>query len=153
MKNKKGFTLIEMLIVITIIAVLASLILVGMGGAQARSRDSRRIADLHNMMNALELYNSKHGLYPDYKQGKIASADDWDNFTKDLKPETGVSSFPRDPLSTTKYFYRYVASDELTDYILAAVLEQENPALRETEEETVLGISCGISHMTYCIRP
>ena len=63
-----------------------------MGGSSQIS-GFKRIADLHNMMNALELYNSKHGLYPDYKQGKSASADDWDNFTKDLKPETGVSSF------------------------------------------------------------
>ncbi|MCD6568701.1 type II secretion system protein, partial [bacterium] len=43
--KNKGFTLIEMLIVISIIALLASMILVGMGGARAKARDSRRIAD------------------------------------------------------------------------------------------------------------
>lgn len=145
-KFSKGFTLIEMLIVITIIALLASLILVGMGGARAKTRDSRRIADLHNVMNALELYYAKNAYYP------IES--DWVGLTTALTIENiGVSRIPQDPLNTspTAKSYYYGASTDGQDYGLGADLETEDPALGNDVDEVVYGISC--DDPTYCIRP
>jgi len=151
MKNKKGFTLIEMLIVITIIAVLASLILVGMGGARARSRDSRRIADLHNVMNALELYYSLNGTYP-IRTSNSASA--WDEFAGDLiSADIGVSRIPKDPLNTGRYYYRYGANDLGTDYVLGASLEQDNVALEDDIDLLQYGIDCNDTNYIYCIMP
>jgi prepilin-type N-terminal cleavage/methylation domain-containing protein len=54
--NKKGFTLIEVLTVVAIIGLLASIVLVGLGSFRTRGRDTRRIADLRSTQNALELY-------------------------------------------------------------------------------------------------
>ena len=62
--NRKGFTLIELLVVVAIIGILAGIILVGVGGALSKSRDSRRIAELRQIQNALELYRAKNGNYP-----------------------------------------------------------------------------------------
>jgi prepilin-type N-terminal cleavage/methylation domain-containing protein len=64
MKKQKGFTLIELLVVIAIIGLLASVILVGVYNARARSRDARRVSDMTQLLNALELYNAHNRGYP-----------------------------------------------------------------------------------------
>lgn len=61
MKNKKGFTLIELIVVITIIAVLTVAGVISFGGASKRARDSRRMADLEKIRIALELYRQSVG--------------------------------------------------------------------------------------------
>ena len=65
MKNKKGFTLIELIVVITIIAVLTVAGVISFGGASKRARDSRRMADLEKIRIGLELYRQGMGVsYP-----------------------------------------------------------------------------------------
>lgn len=65
MKNfKKAFTLIELLIVITIIGILAVALLPSVLGAPARARDAARKADIGNIIKALEVYNSDNQKYP-----------------------------------------------------------------------------------------
>lgn len=61
--QKKGFTLIELLIVIAIIGVLASLVLVSMGGARSKARDAVRQANMHQISSAMELYFSDNQAY------------------------------------------------------------------------------------------
>ena len=146
-KNKKGFTLIEMLIVITIIAVLASLILVGMGGARAKTRDSRRIADLHNVMNALELYYSLNYAYP--------STMSWGDLSNELISSGAASRIPQDPLNSSDPVlrtYRYGASDDLQDYVLGVMLETEDAVLQDSYNVDIYGVSCSDAQM-YCIIP
>src|SRR3989338_3663907 len=58
LKAKSAFTLIELLIVITIIGILASLTLASFGNAQAKGRDGVRKSDLAQMKRALELAKS-----------------------------------------------------------------------------------------------
>ena len=52
--ESRGFTLVELLVAITIIAVLAAVGVVVFGGVQAKARDSRRSQDLTAIANALE---------------------------------------------------------------------------------------------------
>lgn len=61
---KSGFTLIELLVVISIIGLLAAVVLVSLNGARAKSRDAKRVSDVHQIMTALELYYSDNSGYP-----------------------------------------------------------------------------------------
>jgi len=144
-----------MLIVITIIALLASLILVGMGGARAKTRDARRIADLHNVMNALELYYSKEGAYP---AGTYTSDTGWETFKAILTDaEIGVTRMPKDPLNDADATYSYQYGGTTTDYVLGASLEQEDAALHDDiddDDGDTYGVSCSDTpEYNYCIRP
>lgn len=61
---KKGFTLIELVIVVAIIGLLAAAVAVGFGRQQAKSRDARRIADIKTAQTAIESYISEKGDLP-----------------------------------------------------------------------------------------
>jgi general secretion pathway protein G len=63
-KSKSGFTIVELLIVIVVIAILAAITIVAYNGIQARARDNLRYTDAKTIMKALELYKVDHGSYP-----------------------------------------------------------------------------------------
>lgn len=65
LKKNKGFTLIELMIVITVIAILAAMVLFGLGQAQARARDTQRMQLLRAVQTHLQAYASdQNGQYP-----------------------------------------------------------------------------------------
>lgn len=64
MRRNKGFTLIELLVVITVIGMLSSMVLVSMGGARAKARDSRRLQDLDTLITAIKMYEVKNDALP-----------------------------------------------------------------------------------------
>jgi len=64
MKNYKGFTLIEILVVISIIAFLAAFTVVQFSNTQAKKRDLQRANDLSVIEKTLEMYKSQYGVYP-----------------------------------------------------------------------------------------
>lgn len=61
---KRGFSLVEILIVVAIVGVLSSALIVTQRGSTAQSRDAERKADLRNLKTAIELYKNEHGRYP-----------------------------------------------------------------------------------------
>lgn len=64
MKSKSGFTIVELLIVIVIIAILATLVIISYNGIQQRARDAKRINDIKSVAKAVEAYYAINGTYP-----------------------------------------------------------------------------------------
>lgn len=62
--NKKGFTLIELLVVVAIIGLLSTLAIVALNSARAKARDSKRVADIKQLITALELHFADQNAYP-----------------------------------------------------------------------------------------
>lgn len=65
-RQTKGFTIVELLIVIVVIAVLAAIIIVAYNGAQAKAGDSKRAADVRNFAQIIESFYVANGYYPPY---------------------------------------------------------------------------------------
>lgn len=62
--KQKGFTLVELLIVIAIIALLSTAVTFAIQTVQARGRDARRVADMDQLVKALNLYLNENTTYP-----------------------------------------------------------------------------------------
>jgi prepilin-type N-terminal cleavage/methylation domain-containing protein len=107
--NKKGFSLVELLVVITIIAILSVAAYTAVGGNTVKARNARRMQDLSTIQNALEIYNVTSNSYP------TALADP--PLTKQY-----ISNIPEDPL---KKPYAYALGASNKTYVLSALLEDE----------------------------
>lgn len=72
-RNREGFTLIEMLVVVGVIAILASITLGVLSMAKGKSQEKRIEGQLNQLVTAIEQYKSKVGFYPPDHQLRTAS--------------------------------------------------------------------------------
>ena len=68
--------MIELLVVVAIIGLLASIVTVSLTSARAKGRDARRIADIKTIEVSLRMYYTDNGMYPKNIYGSGASAPD-----------------------------------------------------------------------------
>jgi prepilin-type N-terminal cleavage/methylation domain-containing protein len=68
-RHQKGFTIVELLIVIVIIGVLAAITVVAYNGIQNRANNSARYGDLKAWVKHFELYKAQEGTYPSMADG------------------------------------------------------------------------------------
>lgn len=138
---KKGFTLVELLVTITIIGILASIGLNTFTSAQKKSRDAKRKAYLRQITDALEAYNNDKGEYPapaDGGSGNIkgcgADAEQdctWGEIFSNTTPTPNtiyMVEMPEDPTIGNTFYYDatlHPVSGLNTKFQLYARLENE----------------------------
>lgn len=62
--GNKGFTIVELLIVIVVIGILALLVITTYSGIQAKARNAKRQTDVQSLQTQLEAFFSQNGYYP-----------------------------------------------------------------------------------------
>lgn len=62
--NYRGFTLVELLVTISILSILMTIAIISYGNVQKNARDNKRKADLATIQSALEQYHADQGFYP-----------------------------------------------------------------------------------------
>lgn len=125
-KNKqlsKGFTLVELLIVVAIIGLLATLAVISLTSAQQRSRDTKRVADVKSIQSAMELYYNDNAVYPNITVGG-AGASTWTTVSAAMSKY--VNALPVDPTNSSTSVYSYYESTATKYYISATVESNSN---------------------------
>jgi general secretion pathway protein G len=67
--RERGFTLVELVVVMTIIAILAGALALQIGNRVQHAKRTRALQDVATMKSALELYRADNGDYPTSQQG------------------------------------------------------------------------------------
>jgi len=80
-RRYKAFTLIELIIVVAIIGILATIVMINLSSAQAKSRDGRRKADVTNAKKVVDLFYSEKNRYPYCTQVPAGSHCAFNNLT------------------------------------------------------------------------
>jgi len=121
-KNKTldGFTILELLISVAIIALLSSIILFGISTIKEKSRDARRMSDVKQIQNALNLYFTSHNTFPVFPAEITITGDD--AFSLLLENEKTIPAIPTDPMPTFGS-YKYQSNSVGTDFYLNFCLE------------------------------
>lgn len=112
--NHKGFTLIELLVVIAIIGILSTLAVVALGNARVKSRDAKRVADVRQMMSALELYYNDAGGYPTTPEVVPLGTIAYGSTTYMAVVPTNPSPMNDTPCPSTNYVYSGVSGTTYT---------------------------------------
>jgi Tfp pilus assembly protein PilE len=137
--QEKGFGLIQLLIVVTACALLCSFVILFTGNYRAETRDLRRLSDIDQIRNGLELYYNQASGYPDISG--------WTTGRTITCQGTKLFTIPKDPNSGFIYNYKTAGKSMKgcgdTQTVWSSYAVQFN-----TETKSVLGPADA-----YCMRP
>lgn len=110
-KPRAGFTLLEVMVVIVILGVLASLVVPNLLGNKEKADRQKAISDIVALENALDMYRLDNGRYPTTEQGLEALIQQPANMADARNYRTGgyIKRLPKDPWGND---YQYLSPGE-----------------------------------------
>ena len=96
-RSSFGFTLLEIMLVVMIIALLLAAAMMNMGGALGFAGDARVKSDLRTISVALMMYKSANGFFPSTEQGLKALAVKPDSEPRPTSWRNFLTDVPKDP--------------------------------------------------------
>ncbi len=124
-RSNSGFSLLELLVVLSIMAILVTLSISSFSTAQRKSRDSKRKSDIRQIQGSLEQYYAVCGYkYPTPAGGFFNS------INCPTPPLSIMPTVPTDPRQTTPYYCGPTPSPSNCNsngYTVCALLEAETP--------------------------
>lgn len=135
--KNKAFTLVELLVVMSVLGVLIALVAGNFRSAQVRGRDAKRKSDLKQMSHSLELFYSDYGRYPAESSGQVSAcpfdpatsigtACTWGSGQFSDGKTVYFKTMPDDPTTNASYLYRIVPGSSNQKFQLFARLENTN---------------------------
>lgn len=146
-----GFTLVELLVVISIIGILSGFLFVNFANVRERGRDSQRKRDLDQIKTALRLFYNDYQRFPASNAsgeivgcncdatGTVCSACTWGSDFGD--GTTSYMTLPADPINTAGYVYEYNATSADTYTITATLENLGDPQIEESQTR------CGVAQV------
>lgn len=136
-KQSSGYTMIEILIVVSIIGFVVAAALYAINASRVRARDTRRLADMKQVQLALNVYYDQNGNFPSPDIGDGCGGWDAGNQTFQLLTNrlAGVMNNPPNDMTATDCngyrYYRYSAGSYGCDvskgaYYVLGVIDMEN---------------------------
>lgn len=121
---RRGFTFLELMVVVAVLAILASLIIPNFVGRAEDAKKTQAVIQIREIMKALELYRLDNGSYPSTEQGLKALVEKPTGEPEPIKWKRYMDKVPVDPW---KHEFVYVCPGE--DHT------QNSDSLSEEEEE------------------
>ncbi len=140
----RGFTIIEVIVVIGIIGILTVIIFPSISNIRSKNRDTERIADISAIQLGLSLYYNKFSSYPETLDGLIQGNN------KYVTEDSLIG-----PVSNDEYIYvplkrSGATSDKCTSYHLGVKLESDSSQIDKADNFTTASGDTISNNYVYC---
>jgi len=145
-KQKQAFTLVELIVVITILAILWTIAFISLQWYSKDARDSIRISDVSSMKTSLELFHLDAGKYPlPDEYGTFTYSWNilfyqwffWAGVVQSLS--RNITEVPLDPLTERRYIYS--VSNNKNELEILSLLEWDNITMSTISQTNAAGVT------------
>jgi prepilin-type N-terminal cleavage/methylation domain-containing protein len=128
LRRAKGFTIVELLIVIVVIAILAAIVIVAYTGIQDKAKFAQKRTDIENLQKLVEMYYSENGSYP-VTVGWNYQRRDGNNFIPGIVPQyAGTIPQVTDGPTGSPTNNTYIYTSNGTNYKLMRLYQSSIPS-------------------------